>query len=105
MRTLSSLARQTTAVFLSGPDVTAPMTASTTATSKAAVSACVSADVFLHKDRALIKTGGEKSGPRSYFRVLYRNSKLELHHYTVCIYDCLRIITHHLYRVTRHIIL
>lgn len=35
MRTLSSLARQTTAVFLSGPDVTAPMTASTTATSKA----------------------------------------------------------------------
>lgn len=36
MRTQSSLVRPTTAAFLSGPSVMAPMTASTTATSKAA---------------------------------------------------------------------
>lgn len=55
MRTQSSPARQTTAVSLSGPAVTAPMTASTTATSKAAVSACVSADVMLCEGRVVIK--------------------------------------------------
>lgn len=56
MRTRSSPARQTTAVFLGGHAVTAPTIASTTATSKAVVSASVSADVLQCGGTAVTKT-------------------------------------------------